>query len=408
MTEPDQARPKEAEGCKRCDLYRNATQTVFGDGAPTASHDAGRRTAGRPGGQGRRAVRRSGGSSCSTRHSPPRTSIASAVYLTNAVKHFKFDAQRGKRRIHKTPSRTEVVACQPWLLAEINTVRPDVVVLLGATAAKSLLGSSFRLTAAPRRGASATCRRHDSRTWTWTRRWWPPRIRRRCCAARPRTASTAFKALVSDLQVRGRAPCTREMIGRDREVPTDHVARLQDGRIIGLRAVRRSATDFRSSTRTADWPAALTSRRQHRSRTRPGYDCISPDRPGIGLSDPLPGRTILDWAHDIGELARPDRRRPVRRHGLVDGRAISCGGWLRARISRDPGRDDCRRAAAHGSGSLRGTADDGLGLYPDVATCSVVGASVLRCDEVCSAARARLVWPHRGARTRVIGRRGHS
>ena len=67
------------------------------------------------------------------------------VYLTNAVKHFKFE-QRGKHRIHKAPSRTEVVACQPWLLAELNALSPDVVVLLGATAAKALLGNAFRLT----------------------------------------------------------------------------------------------------------------------------------------------------------------------------------------------------------------------------------------------------------------------
>lgn len=71
----------------------------------------------------------------------------SELYLTNAVKHFKFTpAERGKRRIHKTPSRTEVVACRPWLLAELDTVSPEVVVLLGATAAKSLLGNDFRLT----------------------------------------------------------------------------------------------------------------------------------------------------------------------------------------------------------------------------------------------------------------------
>jgi uracil-DNA glycosylase family 4 len=69
-----------------------------------------------------------------------------SVYVTNAVKHFKFE-ERGVRRIHKTPSRTEVVSCQPWLLNELSAVRPDVVVLLGATAAKSLMGSSFRLTA---------------------------------------------------------------------------------------------------------------------------------------------------------------------------------------------------------------------------------------------------------------------
>jgi uracil-DNA glycosylase family protein len=67
------------------------------------------------------------------------------VYITNAVKHFKFE-ERGKRRIHKTPSRTEVVSCRPWLLAELDALDPGVVVLLGATAAKSLLGNDFRLT----------------------------------------------------------------------------------------------------------------------------------------------------------------------------------------------------------------------------------------------------------------------
>lgn len=56
-------------------------------------------------------------------------------------------AERGKRRIHKTPSRTEVVACRPWLLAELQSIQPDVLVLLGATAAKSLLGNDFHLTA---------------------------------------------------------------------------------------------------------------------------------------------------------------------------------------------------------------------------------------------------------------------
>ena len=69
------------------------------------------------------------------------------VYLTNSVKHFKFSRAAGsKRRIHKTPSRTEVVACRPWLLAELDAIGPDVVVLLGATAAKALMGSDFRVT----------------------------------------------------------------------------------------------------------------------------------------------------------------------------------------------------------------------------------------------------------------------
>jgi DNA polymerase len=67
------------------------------------------------------------------------------VYVTNAVKHFKF-TERGKRRIHQTPSRTEVVACRPWLVCELERIGPELVVCLGAVAAKSLLGPSFRLT----------------------------------------------------------------------------------------------------------------------------------------------------------------------------------------------------------------------------------------------------------------------
>jgi DNA polymerase len=69
----------------------------------------------------------------------------SAVYVTNAVKHFKWEP-RGKRRIHKRPNAEEVTACRPWLEAEIDTVRPEVVVCLGATAAQALLGRDFRVT----------------------------------------------------------------------------------------------------------------------------------------------------------------------------------------------------------------------------------------------------------------------
>jgi len=67
------------------------------------------------------------------------------AYLTNVVKHFKFE-ERGRRRIHQTPKRFEVEACTPWLRAELEVVRPEALVLLGATAAKALLGSSFRVT----------------------------------------------------------------------------------------------------------------------------------------------------------------------------------------------------------------------------------------------------------------------
>ncbi|TAM68079.1 uracil-DNA glycosylase family protein [Mycobacterium sp.] len=67
------------------------------------------------------------------------------TYQTNAVKHFKFTRKGGKRRIHHKPGRTEVVACRPWLIAEIEAVQPEVIVCLGATAAQSLLGAAFRV-----------------------------------------------------------------------------------------------------------------------------------------------------------------------------------------------------------------------------------------------------------------------
>lgn len=69
----------------------------------------------------------------------------SAVYITNAVKHFKFE-ERGKRRIHKKPSLAETRACRPWLEAEISIIRPDILVCLGATAAQSVFGNDYRLT----------------------------------------------------------------------------------------------------------------------------------------------------------------------------------------------------------------------------------------------------------------------
>jgi uracil-DNA glycosylase len=136
-----------ADGCKGCDLYLNATQTVFGAGAP----DADMMLVGeQPGDQEDKAGAPFVGPAGKLLD---KALVAAGVdrdrlYVTNAVKHFKFTLpERGKRRIHKTPSRTEVVACRPWLFAEMMTVQPEVVVLLGATAAKSLMGNDFRLTA---------------------------------------------------------------------------------------------------------------------------------------------------------------------------------------------------------------------------------------------------------------------
>lgn len=130
-----------------CELYADATQSVFGQGSAAATvmligeqpgdqeDKAGAPFVGPAGRLLDKALEAAG-------------IDRGSVYVTNAVKHFKFTLpERGKRRIHKTPSRTEVVACRPWLMAELDAVRPDVVVLLGATAAKALMGNDFRLTA---------------------------------------------------------------------------------------------------------------------------------------------------------------------------------------------------------------------------------------------------------------------
>jgi uracil-DNA glycosylase family protein len=132
------------QGCQGCDLYRNATQAVFGEGArhadvmlvgeqPGDKEDlAGKPFVGPAGRLLDRALEGAGIDRAQT-------------YVTNAIKHFKWQG-RGKRRIHQKPSWSESVACRPWLEAELGIVQPTVVVALGATAAQSLLGRDFRLT----------------------------------------------------------------------------------------------------------------------------------------------------------------------------------------------------------------------------------------------------------------------
>jgi len=133
-----------AVGCRGCPLHEKATQTVFGEGPRRArlmmvgempgdrEDRAGHVFVGPAGRELDAALERAG---------IPR----SDAYVTNVVKHFKF-RERGKRRIHDTPKKGEVDACLPWLREELRLVRPSVLVFLGATAAKALLGSSFRLT----------------------------------------------------------------------------------------------------------------------------------------------------------------------------------------------------------------------------------------------------------------------
>ena len=133
-----------AVGCRGCELWRDATQTVFGEGPAGArivlvGEMAGDREdrAGRPfvGPAGRELDRALEAAEIERRD----------VYVTNVVKHFKFE-ERGKRRIHQTPRKGEIDACTPWLETEIKLIRPTGVVALGATAAKALLGSAFRVT----------------------------------------------------------------------------------------------------------------------------------------------------------------------------------------------------------------------------------------------------------------------
>ncbi|MEV6926945.1 UdgX family uracil-DNA binding protein [Dactylosporangium sp. NPDC051485] len=134
------------QGCHGCGLYRDTTQAVFGEG---------------PGDARILVVGEQPGDIEDRRGHPfvgpsgkvlDRVLVAAgidreAVYLTNAVKHFKHrPAAPGKRRLHQTPDRTEIVACRPWLVAEFAWIRPSRVVVLGATAAQALLGPAFRVT----------------------------------------------------------------------------------------------------------------------------------------------------------------------------------------------------------------------------------------------------------------------
>ncbi|MDG4767076.1 UdgX family uracil-DNA binding protein [Solwaraspora sp. WMMD406] len=133
-----------APGCRGCDLHQDATQVVFGRG------DADARVVmvgEQPGDvEDRQGLPFVGPAGHLLRRAVDDAGIAAdQIYLTNAVKHFRFQL-KGSRRIHQTPDRVHIVACRPWLVAEFAMLRPEVVVVLGATAAKALLGPSFRVT----------------------------------------------------------------------------------------------------------------------------------------------------------------------------------------------------------------------------------------------------------------------
>jgi uracil-DNA glycosylase family protein len=132
-----------AQSCRGCSLYLRATQTVFGEGKSTARIVV---VGEQPGDvedvRGRPFVGPAG--RILDKALAEASLDRASVYVTNAVKHFSFE-ERGKRRIHKKPRQSEVRACRPWLEGELDAIRPDVLVLLGATAAQAIFGPAFRV-----------------------------------------------------------------------------------------------------------------------------------------------------------------------------------------------------------------------------------------------------------------------
>jgi DNA polymerase len=179
---------REAAHCTRCELYEAATQTVFGEGGADAWLVlVGEQPGDQEDRQGEPFV---GPAGRVLDTALERAGIdRSEVYVTNAVKHFRFERD-GKRRLHKTPTVGHVRACRPWLDGELAAVRPAVLATLGATAAKALLGSGFRITA--ERGRTLD---HDGRPTVATAH--PSAILR----TPPEARDEAVAAFVADLGV---------------------------------------------------------------------------------------------------------------------------------------------------------------------------------------------------------------
>lgn len=131
--------------CQGCDLYQRATQVVFGEGPRDARVVmVGEQPGDEEDRKGHPFIGPSG--RLLSKAMAEAGLEREKIYVTNAVKHFKF-VERGKRRIHAKPNGIEISACKPWLEAELSSIEPDLVVCLGATAAQSLMGRSFRITA---------------------------------------------------------------------------------------------------------------------------------------------------------------------------------------------------------------------------------------------------------------------
>jgi DNA polymerase len=132
-----------AEDCRACPLWKDATQTVFGEGSAGAELMlVGEQPGDREDIEGHPFVGPAGG--LLDRALEEAGIDRRKVYVTNVVKHFKF-MRRGKRRIHKKPGALEIAACHPWLKTEVDLVKPKVIMALGATAAQALIGRTFRV-----------------------------------------------------------------------------------------------------------------------------------------------------------------------------------------------------------------------------------------------------------------------
>ena len=135
---------EQAHDCRNCDLWKRGTQTVFGEGDAHAKvFFIGEQPGDKEDLEGRPFVGPAGNL---LNTALEQAGIdRNAIYVTNAVKHFKWEP-RGKRRIHQKPNAGEVAACRPWLDGELSAVQPEIVVCLGATAAQAIMGRSFRVT----------------------------------------------------------------------------------------------------------------------------------------------------------------------------------------------------------------------------------------------------------------------
>jgi uracil-DNA glycosylase len=142
MTLP--ALQKASRGCEGCPLHKTGTQTVFGEGPPNARAMF---IGEQPGDQEDRAGRPFVGPAGRLLDQGLEEAgiDRSLVYVTNVVKHFKWEP-RGKRRVHSKPSSREIAACKPWLMAELEVIKPRAIVCLGASAAQGLMGPAFRIT----------------------------------------------------------------------------------------------------------------------------------------------------------------------------------------------------------------------------------------------------------------------